>query len=200
MSSSPRTPITRRSTGRRESSPARTSTESTDHGVKLDEYQDIESVDTIVLIHASRDAFTTFERAGPTEWRLVVHLPGQPLVLRDPVVTITVDEIFAGTRCRYRRLETASPSSACGKSTADHGRLVWAEPHHFVRDRGLHQALVYLADEVGRRSFALRDKTGMGDHCGLARLVTDLIAMFFDARSGIHESSAHCEQRDDALI
>ncbi len=74
------------------------STESTDHGVKLDEYQGIESVDTIVFIHASRDAFTTFERASPTEWRSVVHLPEQPLVLRDPAVTITAEEIFAGTR------------------------------------------------------------------------------------------------------
>ena len=74
------------------------STETTDHGVKLDEYQGIASVDTIVFIHPSREAFTTFERASATEWRTIVHLPGQPLMLRDPEVTVTADEIFAGTR------------------------------------------------------------------------------------------------------
>ncbi|MBV8971885.1 MAG: Uma2 family endonuclease [Sphingomonadaceae bacterium] len=74
------------------------STEAHDHGVKLDEYQGIASVDTIVFVHASRDAFTTFERAGANEWRSVVHLTGQPLVLRDPAVTLNADEIFAGTR------------------------------------------------------------------------------------------------------
>lgn len=72
------------------------STEATDHGIKLDEYQNIESVDTIVFIHPLREAFTTFERALPNEWRTVVHLPGQLLVLRDPQVTITAAEIFAG--------------------------------------------------------------------------------------------------------
>jgi len=74
------------------------STETTDHGVKLDEYQALPSVDTVVFVHASRDAFTTFERAGDAEWRTVVHLPGQPLVLRDPGVTITAEQIFSGTR------------------------------------------------------------------------------------------------------
>ena len=74
------------------------STESTDHGIKLDEYQAIDTVDTIVFVHASRDAFTTFERAGPGEWRTLVHMPGQLLTMRDPAVTITADELFAGTR------------------------------------------------------------------------------------------------------
>ena len=73
------------------------STASADHGVKLDEYQALASVDTIVFIHAARDAFTTFERASPTEWRTSVHLPGQPLSLRDPPVTIAAADIFAGT-------------------------------------------------------------------------------------------------------
>lgn len=74
------------------------STETTDYGVKLDEYQRIESVDTIVFIHPAREAFTTYERASATEWRTTLHLPGQPLVLRDPTVTIAADEVFAGTR------------------------------------------------------------------------------------------------------
>lgn len=73
------------------------STESTDYGVKLDEYQRISSVDTIVYVHPARNAFTTYERISPTEWRTVLHLPGQPLVLRDPAVTITAEEIFGGT-------------------------------------------------------------------------------------------------------
>lgn len=74
------------------------STETTDYGVKLDEYQRIESVDTIVFIHPSRETFTTYERASATEWRTILHLPGQALTLRDPQVTITADEIFAGIR------------------------------------------------------------------------------------------------------
>lgn len=74
------------------------STEPADYGVKLDEYQRIASVDTIVFVHPAREAFTTYERASATEWRTVLHLPGQPLVLRDPAVTITADEIFASTR------------------------------------------------------------------------------------------------------
>lgn len=74
------------------------STEPTDYGVKLDEYQRLNSVDTIVFIHPAREAFTTYERASATEWRTVLHLPGQPLTIRDPAVTITADEIFAGTR------------------------------------------------------------------------------------------------------
>lgn len=73
------------------------STEVTDHAIKLDEYQAIASVDTIVLVHTSRDAFTTYERVSDTEWRTIVHLPGQQLVLRDPAVTIPAAEIFAGT-------------------------------------------------------------------------------------------------------
>lgn len=72
------------------------STETTDHGIKLDEYQRIESVDTIVFVHASREAFTTFERASANEWRTVVHMPGQPLILRDPRVTITAADVFTG--------------------------------------------------------------------------------------------------------
>ena len=72
------------------------STEQTDYGAKLDEYQRLPSVDTIVFVHPARLAFTTFERTGDNEWRSVVHLPGQPLILRDPAVTITAEEIFAG--------------------------------------------------------------------------------------------------------
>ena len=72
------------------------STQRIDHVYKLDEYQAIDSVDTIVFIHLARSAFTTFERLGTNEWRTIVHLPGQPLVLRDPALSIPADEIFAG--------------------------------------------------------------------------------------------------------
>jgi Uma2 family endonuclease len=67
-----------------------------DHIFKLDEYQRLPSVDTIVFIHSNRDAFTTYERAGENEWRTIVHLPGEPLRLRDPVVEIGAAEIFGG--------------------------------------------------------------------------------------------------------
>ena len=72
------------------------STERSDYVHKLDEYQAIASVDTIVFVHRTRDAFTTFERLSETEWRTIVHLPGQPLVLRDPAMTIPAAEVFAG--------------------------------------------------------------------------------------------------------
>ena len=42
----------------------------------------------------------TFERVSDSEWRTVVHLPGQPLVLRDPVVTIAAADVFAGVTPR----------------------------------------------------------------------------------------------------
>lgn len=74
------------------------STEATDRGFKLDEYQGIESVDTIVFIHQRREAFTTFERIDALRWQSTVHLPGQPLVLREPSVTIAAAELFAGVR------------------------------------------------------------------------------------------------------
>ncbi len=72
------------------------STSSTDYGVKLSEYQLLPSVDTIVYVNPAKEIITTFERAGDNEWHVVVHLPGQPLVLRDPAVTVTADEVFAG--------------------------------------------------------------------------------------------------------
>lgn len=72
------------------------STEAADHAVKLDEYQRLPSVDTIVFVHSSRRALTTFERTSANEWRTIVHLPGQPLQLRDPRIEITAAEIFAG--------------------------------------------------------------------------------------------------------
>lgn len=74
------------------------STERGDYGNKLDEYCALPSVDTIVHIHAKRDAFTVFERMAPLEWLSTVHLPGRPLVLRDPAVDIPAELIFAGTR------------------------------------------------------------------------------------------------------
>lgn len=70
------------------------STEANDHTSKLDEYQAITSVDTIVLVHSSRNAFTTYERVSDNEWRTIVHLPGQSLRLRDPAVEIAAAEIF----------------------------------------------------------------------------------------------------------
>ncbi len=72
------------------------STERIDHVNKLDGYQAIESVDTIVFVHRERNAFTTFERVAANEWRAIVHLPGQPLVLRDPALTISAEDVFAG--------------------------------------------------------------------------------------------------------
>lgn len=68
-----------------------------DFGAKLAEYQAIPSVDTIVMIHPVRRTLTMFERVTDVEWRNVVHMPGAPLTLRDPALTVAADDIFAGT-------------------------------------------------------------------------------------------------------
>ncbi len=70
------------------------STAAEDRLVKLQEYQAIESVDTIVIIDSIRARFDTYERVGPNEWRNLTHLPGTALALRDPAITIPAEEIF----------------------------------------------------------------------------------------------------------
>lgn len=72
------------------------STERQDRVHKLAEYQAMPSVDTIVLINPLTRLFHTFERSGEREWLNTVHLPGASLVLRDPAVTVTADEMFYG--------------------------------------------------------------------------------------------------------
>ena len=67
-----------------------------DYDTKMMEYMDLDSVGTIVFIHPKRLRLTTVERVEGNEWRTVLHLPGQPLILRDPAVTVTAEEIFAG--------------------------------------------------------------------------------------------------------
>lgn len=72
------------------------STERDDRFVKLNEYKAISSVDTIALVHPQERHFETFQRSGEREWLNTVHLPGASLVLRDPALTVTADEMFYG--------------------------------------------------------------------------------------------------------
>lgn len=72
------------------------STIQTDRARKIDEYQRLPSVDTIILVNAEHRTFSTHERVSDVEWRTVLHMPGQPLVIRDPALVIPAEEIFTG--------------------------------------------------------------------------------------------------------
>lgn len=71
------------------------STRATDMSEKLDEYQSLETVETIVFIDPRRQNFETWDRLGVNEWRNIKHFPGAGLALRDPALTIPATEIFA---------------------------------------------------------------------------------------------------------
>lgn len=62
---------------------------------KLVEYEALETVDTVVFVHPARKMLTVFERMSATEFRNLTLMPGAPLVLRDPAITLTADHIFA---------------------------------------------------------------------------------------------------------
>lgn len=72
-----------------------TSTESIDRRAKVPEYQAIASVQVIVLVDARVRTFETFERVSADEWRNIKHHRGEPLILANPTITLTADEIFA---------------------------------------------------------------------------------------------------------
>ncbi len=67
-----------------------------DRMVKLVEYQALASVDTVVFVHPQMRTLTVFERMEDGAFRNVTSLPGTPLVLRDPALTIPADDIFEG--------------------------------------------------------------------------------------------------------
>ncbi len=71
------------------------SIESIDRRAKVPEYQAIASVEVIVLVDARVRTFETFERVSADEWRNIKHHRGEPLILADPAITLTADEIFA---------------------------------------------------------------------------------------------------------
>ena len=70
------------------------STANDDRLRKLVEYQHIDSLQAIILIDPTTRTIDLYERAGPAEWHVVNLATGAPLVLRDPSVTLTCDEIF----------------------------------------------------------------------------------------------------------
>lgn len=69
-------------------------TSRSDRMEKLVEYQALDSVDAVVFVHPQRRTLTVFERMADGAFRNVTSLPGAPLVLRDPALTIPADEIF----------------------------------------------------------------------------------------------------------
>ena len=70
------------------------STQKTDRGDKLFEYKSIASVQAIVLIHPVQRWLDVYVRQSPTEFRNFGLLQGATLVLEDPAVTLTAEEIF----------------------------------------------------------------------------------------------------------
>ena len=64
---------------------------------KFMEYSDLPSLLAVALIHPGKRRITMFERAaGDARWSDVSLLPGAPLVLRDPAISLTPEKIFEG--------------------------------------------------------------------------------------------------------
>ncbi len=70
------------------------STAKTDRVDKLLAYQDVGSVQMIVLVDPDRRVFETYERVEEG-WRVGHHLPGATLSVLNPTFEITADEMFA---------------------------------------------------------------------------------------------------------
>ena len=72
------------------------STQREDRGAKVPRYQEIATLDTIVLVDPAARVFETYERLGPAQWRFTRQLPDADLILRDPAVTLSAAEVFDG--------------------------------------------------------------------------------------------------------
>ncbi|WP_174273914.1 Uma2 family endonuclease [Sphingomonas bacterium] len=71
------------------------STRREDEGVKLDEYSQLASVDTIVLVDPSIERVRILQRASPEEWNDRRFLRPTDVALPSLGITIPHDEIFA---------------------------------------------------------------------------------------------------------
>ena len=65
-----------------------------DRGVKVSQYKDVGSVDTIVLVDPIAQRVEVHERRGESEWLHRLLPPEATLELRDPVVSLTHSEMF----------------------------------------------------------------------------------------------------------
>ena len=72
------------------------STPAFDRGGKVAEYQQLESVRTIVLVNAERRELEVHQRTGDDEWRKFMLGEGAPLEIAEPALTLTAEEIFGG--------------------------------------------------------------------------------------------------------
>lgn len=70
------------------------STHAFDRGGKTAEYKLIASVQSIVLVDVGTRTLEVHDRVAGTEWRQYTVERGDPLVLRDPALTLTATEIF----------------------------------------------------------------------------------------------------------
>jgi len=66
-----------------------------DEGVKLRQYSEIDSVDTIVLVDPGAETIRIVQRLGPTSWRNDLHPQAVDVPIPAVGVTIPRDEIFA---------------------------------------------------------------------------------------------------------
>lgn len=71
------------------------STRDEDEGVKLRQYVEIESVDTIVLVHPNAETIRIVQRLGPNSWRNDLHPQAVDVPIPAVGVTIPRDEISA---------------------------------------------------------------------------------------------------------
>lgn len=71
------------------------STRADDHGVKLDEYRSIGTVDTIALVDPDSERLRVLQRTGPQAWSDVTFSSPAPLDLPTLGVSVPHDEIFA---------------------------------------------------------------------------------------------------------
>lgn len=71
------------------------STEDYDRGAKLSHYQQLESLRAVIFVSHRRPQVTVVERTE-TGWSTRDVRAGETLVLEDPALTLSVDELYAG--------------------------------------------------------------------------------------------------------
>jgi Uma2 family endonuclease len=74
------------------------STEAYDHGPKLEHYQRIPSLRTVVLVSHRQPELLVLERAAEGQWTSRTFGPGGLVEIQNPTLRLDVDEIYAAAR------------------------------------------------------------------------------------------------------
>lgn len=67
----------------------------TDLRIKLEEYKDLSSIDTIIFVDIAVERLRVVQRTGPNGWSELIHQEPADVALPSLNITITHDEIFA---------------------------------------------------------------------------------------------------------